>query len=311
MLAVADLVLACWIAVGGAGVETAEAYTLPAAVGLLVVRLAPAAAAAARPGRPRAPRSAWRWCPRRWRSSAAPTALRLVLVVAGAVAMVVVGTLAHRQAPFVLGAGALAFVVATRLGPYAPLLPTWVSLADRRAPAAGAGRDVRAPAAPGPRGGGLGGADGLSGTCRPPVAWSDDVGEEVIAVPRSSRGASTRLRSASIRPPPPAPPEDDGLRRISPQQVLLAAGAVAVVVAGAASLSRTGWVLTTVLALGAAVGVGALRCAARPADARRRRSPSPPWCSSCSGTGPTTGAESALVLAVLAGALLADRAARP
>ena len=60
---------------------------------------------------------------------AAPTALRLVLVVAGAVAMVVVGTVAHRQAPFVLGAGALAFVVVTRLGRYAPLVPTWVSLA--------------------------------------------------------------------------------------------------------------------------------------------------------------------------------------
>ncbi|PZA18883.1 hypothetical protein DMO24_23715, partial [Modestobacter versicolor] len=35
--AVADLVVACWIAVAGAGVETAEAYTLPAAAGLLVV----------------------------------------------------------------------------------------------------------------------------------------------------------------------------------------------------------------------------------------------------------------------------------
>jgi hypothetical protein len=29
----------------------------------------------------------------------------------------------------VLGSCALAFVVATRLGPYAPLLPTWVTLA--------------------------------------------------------------------------------------------------------------------------------------------------------------------------------------
>ncbi|PZA18995.1 SCO7613 C-terminal domain-containing membrane protein, partial [Modestobacter versicolor] len=58
-----------------------------------------------------------------------PTALRLVLVVAGAAALVVAGTLLHRQAPFVLGAGALAFVVVSRLGPYAPLVPTWVALA--------------------------------------------------------------------------------------------------------------------------------------------------------------------------------------
>ena len=46
--------------------------------------------------------------------AASPSALRLVLVVAGAV---------------VLGACALAFVVVTRLGPCAPLLPTWVTLA--------------------------------------------------------------------------------------------------------------------------------------------------------------------------------------
>jgi hypothetical protein len=61
--------------------------------------------------------------------AASPSALRLVLVVAGAVVLVVVGTLLHRQAPFVLCACALAFVVVTRLGPCAPLLPTWVTLA--------------------------------------------------------------------------------------------------------------------------------------------------------------------------------------
>ncbi|WP_138760288.1 SCO7613 C-terminal domain-containing membrane protein [Modestobacter altitudinis] len=53
-------------------------------------------------------------------------------------------------------------------------------------------------------------------------------------------------------PPPPAPPADEGLRRVTPQQVLLAAGAVAVVVAGAASLSLTGRLVSTVLALAAA-----------------------------------------------------------
>jgi hypothetical protein len=43
--------------------------------------------------------------------------------------MVAVGTLTHRQAPFVLGSGALALVLVTRLGPYAPLLPRWLVLA--------------------------------------------------------------------------------------------------------------------------------------------------------------------------------------
>jgi hypothetical protein len=128
VLALADLVLACWIAVGGAGVETPEAYTLPAAVALLVGVL------------PRLRTRGVSWAaegaavgvalvPSTLVVAAAPTALRLVLVVAGAVALVAVGTLAHRQAPFVLGSCALAFVVATRLGPYAPLLPTWVTLA--------------------------------------------------------------------------------------------------------------------------------------------------------------------------------------
>jgi hypothetical protein len=55
------------------------------------------------------------------------SALRLVLVVAAGAPLVALGTLAHRQAPFVLGSGALAFVAASRLGPYAPLLPSWAS----------------------------------------------------------------------------------------------------------------------------------------------------------------------------------------
>jgi hypothetical protein len=125
--AVADLVLACWIAVAGAGVETAEAYTLPAAAGLLVIAW------------PRLRERGPSWAaegaavgvglvPSALALASSPTPVRLVLVVAGAGAMVVLGTLAHRQAPFVLGTGALAFVAATRLGPYAPLLPTWVSL---------------------------------------------------------------------------------------------------------------------------------------------------------------------------------------
>jgi hypothetical protein len=126
--AVADLVLACWTAVAGAGIETAEAYTLPAAVGLLVVAWP----------RLRAGGPSWgaegaavgvALVPSALAVAASPSVLRLVLVVAGAVVLVVAGTLLHRKAPFVLGAATLALVVATRLGPYAPLLPMWVSLA--------------------------------------------------------------------------------------------------------------------------------------------------------------------------------------
>jgi hypothetical protein len=125
---VADLVVAGWIAVAGAGVETVEAYTLPAAVGLLVV-----AWPRLRSGGPSWPAEGAAvgvaLVPSALAVVADPTALRLVPVVAGAVAMVVVGTVRHRQAPFVLGAGALAFVVATRIGRYAPLVPTWMTLA--------------------------------------------------------------------------------------------------------------------------------------------------------------------------------------
>ncbi|MFQ1003005.1 DUF2157 domain-containing protein [Modestobacter sp. SSW1-42] len=127
LLALADLVLASWTAVGGAGVETPEAYTLPAAAGLLVAALP----------RLRARDPSWAaegaavavaLVPSTSTVVADPTALRLALVVAAAVALVTLGTLAHRQAPFVVGAGVLAVVVVTRLGPYAPLLPRWLTL---------------------------------------------------------------------------------------------------------------------------------------------------------------------------------------
>ncbi|SDE62974.1 hypothetical protein SAMN05660485_01347 [Blastococcus fimeti] len=127
VVAVADLVVATWIAVGGAGVETPEAYTLPAAVGLLVL-----AVPALRSGAP-----SWAaegaavgvaLVPSALVVVADPTALRLVLVVAAAAALVVAGTLLHRQAPFLVGAGVLLLVTVARLAPYAPLLPLWASL---------------------------------------------------------------------------------------------------------------------------------------------------------------------------------------
>ena len=128
LLALADLVVAGWIAVGGAGVETPEAYTLPAAAALLVATL-PRLRARGPSWAAEGAAVAVAVVPSALAVVATPTALRLVLVVAGAAALVVVGTLAHRQAPFVVGAGALAFVVVVRLGPYAPLLPRWLTLA--------------------------------------------------------------------------------------------------------------------------------------------------------------------------------------
>jgi hypothetical protein len=127
VVAVVDLVVATWIAVGGAGVETPEAYTLPAAVGLLVLAL-PALRSGAPSWAAEGAAAGVALVPSAFVVVVEPTALRLVLVVAAACALVVAGTVAHRQAPFVLGAGVLAFVTVGRLAPYAPLLPRWVTL---------------------------------------------------------------------------------------------------------------------------------------------------------------------------------------
>jgi hypothetical protein len=125
--AVADLVVAVWIAAGGAGIETAEAYTLPAAAGLLLVAV-PRLRAGARSWAAEGAAVGVALVPSAVVVVAEPTALRLVLVVLAAAALTVAGTLRHRQAPFVLGAGTLLVVTVGRLSPYAPLLPRWVSL---------------------------------------------------------------------------------------------------------------------------------------------------------------------------------------
>jgi len=126
-VAIGDLVLASWIALAGAQVETPEAYTLPAAVGLLLIGL-PQLLARGRSWAAEGPAIAVGLVPSAFLAVTEPDTLRLVLVVAAAVALTVVGTLTHRQAPFVLGAASLAFVVLGRLGPYAPLLPRWITL---------------------------------------------------------------------------------------------------------------------------------------------------------------------------------------
>ncbi|SHN77487.1 hypothetical protein SAMN05660350_02529 [Geodermatophilus obscurus] len=128
LLAVADLVAACWVAAGGAAVQTVEVYTLPAAVGLLVVAL-PRLRAGARSWAAEGAAVGTAVAPSALVVVADPSAPRLVLVVLAAGALTAVGTLTHRQAPFVVGAASLAFVVLGRLTPYAPLAPRWLTLA--------------------------------------------------------------------------------------------------------------------------------------------------------------------------------------
>jgi hypothetical protein len=125
--ATADLVLASWIAVGGAAVETPEAYTGPAAVGLLLIAI-PALRSGAPSWAAEGAAVGVALVPSALVVVAAPTALRLVLVLAAAALATVVGTFLHRQAPFVVGAGVLFVVAVGRLAPYAPLLPRWVTL---------------------------------------------------------------------------------------------------------------------------------------------------------------------------------------
>ncbi|GAB3323921.1 hypothetical protein GCM10027451_47820 [Geodermatophilus aquaeductus] len=128
VLAVADLVLAGWIAAAGADIRTPEVYTLPAAAGLLLLAV-PALRAGAASWAAEGPGLAVALLPSAVVVVAEPTAARLVVVVAAAAALTVAGTLTHRQAPFVVGAGALVVVVLGRLAPYAPLVPRWVTLA--------------------------------------------------------------------------------------------------------------------------------------------------------------------------------------
>ncbi len=128
VLAVADLVLAGWIAAAGADIRTPEVYTLPAAAGLLLLAV-PALRAGAASWAAEGPAVAVALLPSALTVVAEPTAVRLVGVVAAAAALTVAGALTHRQAPFVAGAGALALVALGRLAPYAPLVPRWITLA--------------------------------------------------------------------------------------------------------------------------------------------------------------------------------------
>ena len=126
-LAVADLVIAAWIALAGADVTTPEAYTLPAAVGLLLLAL-PRVRAGAPSWTAEGVGSAVALAPSAMVVVADPTALRLVLVVLAAALVTVLGTSVHRRAPFVIGATTLAFLAVGLLGPEALALPRWLTL---------------------------------------------------------------------------------------------------------------------------------------------------------------------------------------
>lgn len=126
LLGIADLVLAAWIGAAGHSVTTPEVYTLPAVAALLL---------AAGRGLSTAPS---------WTVWGAPllvglvpstivlldhsAALRLVLVVTVATVCAVLGTLTHRQAPFLIGLAVLLTLAVSELGPYAALVPGWLSL---------------------------------------------------------------------------------------------------------------------------------------------------------------------------------------
>jgi hypothetical protein len=126
-LAVADLVVAAWIALAGADVRTPEAYTLPAAMGLLLLVL-PRVRAGAPSWTAEGIGLAVALAPSAMVVVADPTALRLVLVVLAAAMVTVMGTSVHRRAPFVVGATTLAFVAVGLLGPDVVLLPRWLTL---------------------------------------------------------------------------------------------------------------------------------------------------------------------------------------
>ncbi len=126
LVGLADLVLAAWIGAVGHSVTTPEIYTLPAVSALLLAA-----------GR-------GLWTAPSWSVWGAPLLvglvpstvvlldhsdpLRLILIVTAATACAVIGTTTHRQAPFLIGLCVLLTVAISELGPYALLIPRWVSL---------------------------------------------------------------------------------------------------------------------------------------------------------------------------------------
>ncbi len=120
------LVLASWVRLADLGVETPEAYTLPAAVALLVVGLVhlrgdPRAGtmAALTPGLALALVPSLLW------ALADPIALRSVLLGAGCLALIVSGIRLHWSAPLVHGAVVGSLLVLRLATPVAESVPRW------------------------------------------------------------------------------------------------------------------------------------------------------------------------------------------
>jgi hypothetical protein len=125
--ALGQLVVAAEVAVLAAGLSTPEAYTLPVAAGLLLAAL-PQLRVPVPSWAVEGPGLAVALVPSALLCAGDPGVVRLSLVLVAGVALTAGGALAHRQAPFVLGAASLAFVVLSRLYPYAPLVPRWLLL---------------------------------------------------------------------------------------------------------------------------------------------------------------------------------------
>ncbi|MEU2348939.1 hypothetical protein [Modestobacter sp. NPDC049651] len=112
-LGCAALVLAAWVAAADAGLRVPEAYTLPAAIMLL---LYPARGLADGPSWPTwGPGLLVGFLPSGWLAVTEPDLVRLVGVLLAAVAAVAAGTLLEVRAPFAVGAGVLVGVAVGRV----------------------------------------------------------------------------------------------------------------------------------------------------------------------------------------------------
>ena len=202
VVAMADLVVASWIAVGGAEVETPEAYTRPAALGLLVLAIPQLRSGA-----------------RSWAAEGAAVAVALVpsaVVVVADPDRAAAGAggrgrrRAHRRRHAPAPAGPVRHrrrrPASSSGRPAGALRPAAPPLGDPRrrgAPAPARRRHVRAAAPAGAGGGGLGGPDALTGCLvGPPLRWTPRGNgrgrSSIVPLPRAAPG---RRRSCSASAP--------------------------------------------------------------------------------------------------------------
>ncbi|MDP2775078.1 MAG: hypothetical protein Q8O61_16115 [Nocardioides sp.] len=122
------LVLATWVRLADLGVEAPEAYTLPAAVALVLVGLdrmrrdpTASTSASVTPGLVLASVPSLLWV-----VAGDPVSLRAALLGAACLALVLVGALLRWSSPLVTGASVGAVLVLRELAPYAAQTPQWV-----------------------------------------------------------------------------------------------------------------------------------------------------------------------------------------